>query len=291
MESKKTGSGFFNKIVRKVSGQGLPDEALENVSVPEELSKKIEDEFEAVKRNPGHLTGWDFDRAFDFIERHPDTSFADILLGQMYATTGQQLKGLSYSAAVKVLELLPGHAGVDSIIQGMYKIEGDFIHDLEADVIAYILQTISDHPLGEELAMALVDKNFTHAYSFITENPENVYTKGIIKAMFDRDPNVAVLLLQEKMDHPQVSAIFEGIYRITKPVSMQNLTPNAIMFILDIAPDHPNAQDMIEILVAQNYIKAYDFITHFPDHTLVDKIKACLLAKKPELQKIFDSRQ
>ncbi len=104
-----------------------------------------------------------------------------------------------------------------------------------------MLKIIPDHPLAEELTTALAVKNLTNAYDFVTANPDNVYSKKIIKAMFDRDPNIAVLLLQEKMDHPQVGSIFDGIYNITKSSEIKKLTPNAIIFILDVAPDHPQS--------------------------------------------------
>ncbi len=217
-------------------------------------------EFEAVKKNPGQLTGWDFDRAFDFIERYPDTPQAEILIGQMYATSGQALKGLSYASAVKVLDRMPGHAGTQSIIKGMYALEKDYIQELRSDVIARMLKIIPDHPLAEELTTALAVKNLTNAYDFVTANPDNVYTKKIIKAMFDRDPNIALLLLQEKMDHPQVSSIFDGIYNISKDSDIKKLTPNAIIFI-----------------------KMY------PDHPLAGEIKRLVLERKPELKKLFES--
>ena len=247
-EKRKSQGGLFGKLRAKMSGK--EDEGVVGQEpVKEEESQQMIEEFEAVKRNPGHLTGWDFDRAFDFIERYPDSAQAEILIGQMYATSGTELKGLSYSSAVKVLERMPGHAGSDSIVKGMYSIERDFIEELRSDVIAYMLKSIPDHPLGDELTAALARKNLTNAYDFVTANAENAYTQGLIKAMFDRDPNVAVLLLQEKMDHPQVSSIFEGLYNITQADDIVKLTPDAIIFILDVAPDHPEAEKMIEVLV------------------------------------------
>lgn len=266
---------------------GAPaDDAAEEL--PDEELKRMLELFEAVKRNPGHLTGWDFDRAFDFIERYPDSGEAEILIGQMYATVGQQLKGLSYSSAVKVITRMPGHAGSDSIIKGMYKLEPDYIEELRSDVIAQMLTIIPDHPLAEELTTALAKKNLTNAYDFITANPENVYAKTLIKAMFDRDPNVAVLLLQEKMDHPHVSSIFDGIYGIIDNADIAKLTPNAIIFILDVAPDHPKALTMIDVLVESNYVKAYDFVKMHSDHALVADLKKQILIRKPELKKLFE---
>ncbi len=287
MKKDKSKSKFFSKLRRKGSGAEVDAASGEEELTGEDLQHMLE-KFEAVKKNPGHLTGWDFDRAFDFIERYPNTSQAEILFGQMYATTGQQLKGLSYASAVKVVGRMPGHAGNDSIIKGMYKLESDFIEELRSDVIAGMLTLIPDHPLAAELTFALAKKNLTNAYDFITANPENIYTKTLIKAMFDRAPNIAVLLLQEKMDHPQVNSIFEGIYGITDNADIRKLTPNAIMFVLDVAPDHPKAQAMIDVLVEANYVKAYDFVKSHGDHALVNDLKRQILIRKPELKKLFE---
>ena len=285
-EKRKSHGGLFGKLKAKISGKA-DGKAVEQEPVKEEESQKMLEEFEAVKRNPGHLTGWDFDRAFEFIERYPDSSQAEILIGQMYATNGPELKGLSYASAVKVLERMPGHAGSDSIIKGMYSIDKNYIQELRSDVIAYMLKTIPDHPLGHELTTALAQKNLTNAYNFVTANAENRYTPGLIKAMFDQDPNIAILLLQEKMDHPHVGSIFEGIYNITRTKDIAKLTPSAIIFILDVAPDHPKVVEMIEVLVENNYVKAYDFVKIHPDHALVDTLKDRILLRKPELAKLF----
>ncbi|MGW8194604.1 MAG: hypothetical protein ACWGOX_10100 [Desulforhopalus sp.] len=287
-EKPKTSSGLFKRLRSKISGQNEEQNVAQGAVSDDETELMMKD-FEAVKRNPGRLTGWDFDRAFEFIERYPESSQAEILIGQMYATTGQELKGLSYSSAVKVLERMPGHAGTKAIIKGMHGIESDYIEELRSDVIAFMLKTIPDHPLGEELTTALATKNLTNAYDFVTANPENVYTKALIKAMFDRDPNIAVLLLQEKMDHPHVTSIFDGIYNITREADITKLTPNAIIFILDVAPDHPRAERMIEVLVESNYVKAYDFVKMHPDHALVKILKKLILERKPELKKLFDN--
>ena len=251
-----------------MSGKEVASEAAQE-PIPKDAAQQMMEEFEAVKKNPGQLTGWDFDRAFEFIERYPDTPQSEILIGQMYATSGQALKGLSYASAVKVLERMPGHAGTQSIIKGMYALEKDYIQELKSDVIAQMLKIIPDHPLAEELTTALAVKNLTNAYDFVTANPENAYSKKLIKAMFDRDPNIALLLLQEKLDHPQVDSIFEGIYNITKKSDIKKLTPNTIIFILDVAPDHPKASKMIEVLVENNYVKAYDFVKTHPGHVKV----------------------
>jgi len=287
-DKANAGGGLFSKLRARMSGAQVESEA-EHLAGSEDDTHQMIEEFEAVKKNPGQLTGWDFDRAFEFIERYPETSQSEILIGQMYATSGQALKGLSYASAVKVLDRMPGHAGTKSIIKGMYSIEKDYIQELRSDVIAYMLKVIPDHPLTEELTTALAVKNLTNAYDFVINNPDNVYTKRLIKAMFDRDPNISVLLLQEKMDHPEVSSIFDGIYNITKSSDIKKLTPNAIIFILDVAPDHPKALDMIEVLVDSNYVKAYDFVKMHPDHALVAEMKRLVLERKPELKKLFDT--
>ncbi len=291
MKTEKSSKGLFRKLRAKISGARIEtDEAVQEPVAEGEMHQMME-EFEAVKKNPGQLTGWDFDRAFDFIERYPDTPQAEILIGQMYATHGQPLKGLSYASAVKILDRMPGHAGTQSIIKGMYLLEKDFIQELKSDVIAHMLKIIPDHPLEDELTTALAVKNLTNAYDFVTTNPDNVYSKKIIKAMFDRDPNISLLLFQEKMDHPQVRSIFEGIYNISKPADIKKLTPNAIIFILDVAPDHPQALKMIEVLVENNYVKAYDFAKMYPDHVLVPKMKRLVLERKPELKKLFEIQE
>jgi hypothetical protein len=288
MKTDKSKSRFFKKFQKKISGAQDENAVATQQLAGEEMQRMLE-LFEAVKRNPGHLTGWDFDRAFDFIERYPDSSQAEILIGQMYATTGTQLKGLSYASAVKVVERMPGHAGTDSIIKGMYKLEEDYIEELRSDVIAQMLTIIPDHPLAEQLTTALARKNLTNAYDFITANPDNVYTRTLIKAMFDRDPNIAILLLQEKLDHPQVTSIFDGIYNITDEKSLKKLTPNAIIFILEVAPDHPKVKEMLEIMVESNYVKAYDFAMTHPDHPLVEELKKYIVTRKPELQPLFEA--
>lgn len=286
-EKSKLSGGLFQKLRAKMSGAQVESTDGQGGQVEDDIHQMME-EFEAVKRNPGQLSGWDFDRAFEFIERYPNTPQSEILIGQMYATNGQALKGLSYASAVKVLDRMPGHSGTQSIIKGMYGIERDFIQELRSDVIAHMLKIIPDHPLTEELTTALAVKNLANAYDFVTANPDNVYSKKIIKAMFDRNANIAVLLLQEKMDHPQVSSIFDGIYNITDDVAIRTLTPNAIIFILDVAPDHPEAVKMIEVLVENNYVKAYDFLKTHPDHAMAVEMKKLILERKPELKKLFD---
>lgn len=282
--NEKKNNGIFSRFGRKKTGNNTAETPGTSDAVVDKGHAAMIEEFEAVKRSPGHLTGWDFDRAFEFIDRYPDSSQAEILIGQMYATTGNQLKGLSYSSAVKILERMPGHAGADSIIRGMYKLEADFIKELRSDVISYILKQIPDHPLGDELTEALAQKNITVAYDFIVANPDNPYTERLIKAMFARDANIAILLLQEKMDHPRVASIFEGIYGIEKLSDIKKLTPNAVMFIFDVAPDHPKAMQLIDVFVENNYIKAYDYIKSQPDHALAKEIMDRILQRKPELR-------
>lgn len=288
MKKDKSKSGFFGKLRKKAAHTAVEEKSGQK-SVSDAENQKMIEQFEAVKKNPGHITGWDFDRAFDFIERYPDSGEAEILLGQMYATSGMQLKGLSYASAVKVIKRLPGHAGADSIIKGMYKLEADFIQELRSDVIGELLTIIADHPLADELTTALAAKNLTYAYDFITANPENPYTKPLIKAMFDRDPNIAVLLFMEKLDHPHVASIFEGIYSITDVSLIATLSPNVILFILDVAPDHPKIKEMVAVLVERNYVKAYDFVKSYPDHAMVGELKKQILVRKPELSKLFDA--
>lgn len=288
-EKSKLSGGLFRKLRARISGSSDESSEEQALAATDDMHQMME-EFEAVKKNPGQLSGWDFDRAFEFIERYPDTTQVEILIGQMYATSGLALKGLSYASAVKVLNRMPGHAGSESIIKGMRSIERDYIQELRSDVIGDMLELIPDHPLADDLTTALARKNLTNAYNFVTTNPENVYTKEIIKAMFDSDPNIAVLLLQEKMDHPQVGSIFDGIYNIISDSDIKTLTPNAIIFILDVAPDHPKTNKMIEVLVESNYIKAYDFIKMQPDHALVMEIQELILERQPELKKIFESK-
>ena len=286
-DTSKSSGGLFQRIREKIAGQKVaePDEVKELSN--EETQQMLED-FEAVVNHTGPITGWDFDRAFDFIEQYPDSPQAEILIGQMYSTTPQSLKGLSYSSAVKVMERMPGHSGRDAIIRGMYKLEKDYIKELKSDVIAYMLKNIPDHPLADELTTALAVKNLTRAYDFVTADPENVYSKAIIKAMFERDPNIALLLLQEKMDHPHVASIFDGIYNITDDAVIEKLTPNAIILVLDVAPDHPKVRKMIEVLVESNYVKAFDFVSVHSDHSLAETIKELILERKPELKKLID---
>ena len=45
---------------------------------------------------------------------------------------------------------------------------------------------------------------------------------------------------------------------------------------------------MIEVLVENNYVKAYDFVKMHPDHAMVTEMKRLMLERKPELKKFFD---
>lgn len=285
-DSSKKKTGFFGKIRKKVSGNQRA-ESEELVQRSGDDMQQMHEDFDAVKSEPGQLTGADFDRAFEFIEQYPDSPEAEILIGQMYSTTPQTLKGLTYSSALKILETMPAHTGRESIVKGMLRLEKDYIKELKSDVIAYMLQIIPDHPLADELTTALTVKNLTRAYDFVTANPHNPNTKAIIKAMFDRDANITVLLLQEKMDHPQVGSIFDGVYNIDG-TQLSTLTPNAILYVLDVAPDHPQIGKMIEVLVEDNYPKAFHYVKVHPDHSLADMIKDTIYKRKPELRQLLD---
>lgn len=252
---------------------------------PEE--KQIQDDFDAVKTQPGQITGPDFGRAFDFIENYPESEHSELLLHQMYAISSESLKGLDYDSAITVLDRMPDHSGADAIVRGMYKLEADYIKELSTDVIAYILQIIPDHPLAKELTTALANKNITSAYNFILDQPDNVYTALVIKAMFKASPNVSLLLLQEKMDHPSVDTIFEGIYGISTAEEIADLTPNAILFVLEISPDHPKIEKMCAALVEKNYVKAFEFLKENQNFEKYDVIKSLLIEKKASLADLF----
>ncbi|MGL1930544.1 MAG: hypothetical protein OCC45_02160 [Desulfotalea sp.] len=248
---------------------------------------QVKKDFDAVKTHPGQITGQDFGRAFDFVENYPESEYAELLLNQMYAIGSEALKGLDYDSAVKVLDRMPDHSGADAIVRGMYKLEADYIKELTSPVIAYILQIIPDHPLAKELTTALGKKNITIAYNFILEHEENVYVEDTIRAMFKASPNVSLLLLQEKMDHPKVATIFEGIYGITSAEEIDSLTPNGVLFVLEIAPDHPEIGEMCKVLVEKNYIKAYEFLKDNPSFEKYDAMKSLLLKKKPSLAELL----
>lgn len=255
-------------------------------AVPLTAEQQMHDDFEAVKTQPGQITGVDFGRAFDFIEHYPNSEYAELLLNQMYSTSSDSLKGLSYESAVKVLERMPDHVGADSIVRGMYKLEEDYIAELSSTVIAYILDIIPDHPLGQELTTALAEKNIGAAYDFIQTHPDNVYTDTVIKAMFAINANIALLLLQEKLDHPKVDVIFDGIYAINDEKEMAKFTSNAIIFILEVAPDHPQIEFLVRVFVQNNYIKAYDFAKANPDFPAINLMFELIYQKLPSLRDV-----
>lgn len=284
-DKSQQGGSIFKSIFSKLTGggakqQGSSDAAVDS-SNPTENLKALE-EYEAIRQQPEALSGWDFDRAFLFLENHPDSNLAEKLKEEMYSTNSHTLKGLSYSSAVKVLERMPDHPGCDSILKGFNKLEKDYIKELTSDVIAYILTRVPDHPLHRELTVALAEKNLTNAYDFVENSPDHPCTAMIIQAMFDRDANIATLLLHERMDHPRVDAIFKGIYSISKEAAGR-LMPDAIMFIMDVASDHSYAEEMIQRLVDVNYIKAFDFVQGNPEHAHAARIKELIGVEHPEL--------
>ncbi len=252
---------------------------------PEE--QQMYDDFEAVKKNPGQITGWDFDRAFDFVENYPGSELAERLLNQMYAISSEALKGLSYESAVKVLERMPDHRGADAIVRGMYKLEADYIKELTSPVIAYMLEIIPDHPLADELTTALANKNIANAYDFVNAHEDSEHASAVIRAMFKHSPAISLLLFQERMDHPKVDSIFKGIYGITNSKEISKLTPNGIIFILEVAPDHPHIEEMLQVLVEQNHIKAFEFVKENPEHSCISTLTKLILAKRPDFEEFF----
>ncbi len=280
----KKGGGLFRKLKTKLSNGENRDAQMLSLgdSAPASQDQQIMEEYSAIKQNPDKLTGWDFDRAFDFLEKYPTSDYVERLKQEMYGTSGESLKGLTYSSAVKILQSMPEHKGVTSILSGMRKVESDYIRELKSEIIVYMLEVIPDHPLKNELAKALAEKNLTNAYDFVERNPDHPCTRVVIHAMFDRDANIATLLLHERMDHPQVDAIFEGIYSI-KPKAVNTLMPDAIIFILEVATDHRYAQQLLEALVEKNYVKAFDFVMNNPEHALSGRLAELIGKRKPEL--------
>lgn len=248
---------------------------------------RVMEEYEAIKQKPEGITGWDFDRAFDFLEKHPESEFANILKEEMYSTNSHSLKGLSYPSAIKLLKRMPDHPGVPSILNGLKKMEEDLIHEMDSDVISYILEILPEHQSREKLAESLAVKNLTNAYAFVERNPDSSATTLVIQAMFDRDPNIATLLLHERMDHPQVDAIFKGIYSIAEK-DVAKLMPDAILFIIDVASDHQFSDKLLEALVEKNYIKAFDFVQNHPEHQLAGKMMELIGKRKPELLNLLN---
>ncbi len=248
-----------------------------------EVFQLIEAEFESIKENRVQIQGSDFDRAFDFIEKHPDNDRTKQLIEEMNETNSYSLKGLSYRSAMSILEKMPDHLGAQSIIKGMYTIDKDYIQNLISDVLVFILEVAPDHPHATTLATAIANKNLTNAYNFINRNPSHPQTEFMIRAMFDRDPNISILLFMEKLDHPQVQSIFESIYAIDR-LGVSKLTPNAIIFILEVATDHRYTGELIQRLVAENYIKAYDFAINYPDFPHIENLKQAIYKRKPDLE-------
>lgn len=283
------GGGLFRKIKARLSNS--EKEKMKTVSLEDDASvsenQRMMEEYSSIKQNPDHITGWDFDRAFDFLENYPGSSYVAKIKEDMYSTNSETLKGLSYSSAVKILQQMPDHPGAPSILNGMRKVEKDYIRELKSDTIAFILEAIPDHPLKVELATALATKNLTNAYDFIQSNIDHPCTRIVIQAMFERDANIATLLLHESMDHPQVDAIFEGMYSISE-AAVAKLMPDAIIFILEVASDHPYADQLLEALVEKNYIKAFDFVISNPDHQLAGQLAELIGKRKPELTALLE---
>jgi hypothetical protein len=282
------GGSIFGRIKTKLTGGGARNKS--TVAIEEDPSAgenlKIMEEYGNVRQQPEQLTGWDFDRAFEFIEKYPDSPQAEKLKNEMYGTTSETLKGLSYPSAVKILQRMPDHPGVDSITRGLGKVEEDYVKELRSDIITFILETIPDHPIKETLTRALASKNLTNAYDFVERNPDHPCAPMVIQAMFDCEANIATLLLHERMDHPQVEAIFKGIYSISEE-AVGRLMPDAILFIMDVASDHKYADQMLVRLVEKNYVKAFEYIQTNPDHVLAGRIAELIGERKPELKSLL----
>ncbi|WP_136795375.1 hypothetical protein [Desulfosediminicola ganghwensis] len=280
----KKGGGLFAKLTSKLSANGEQEQKDDAENVDADASDNLEmiEEYNLIKQNPEKITGWDFDRAFDFMEKYPTSDYVSKVRQEMYSTNSDTLKGLSYASAVRVLKQLPDHPGVPSILNGMTKLEEDYIRELSSDVITYMLERIPDHPLKDQLAAALADKNLTKAFGFVVGLPNHPCVPLVIRKMFDSDANIATLLLHEVMDHPQVDAIFKGIYSISEEAVAQ-MTPDAIIFILEVASDHEQAGVMLDTLVAKNYVKAYDFVKNNPENELAPRLKEIIINRKPDL--------
>lgn len=276
---------MLKKIKDKLIGSRTTSKKTTSELLPEDTPVQVLqllEEYDAIKSNPLQITGRDFDRAFEFLEKHPESDKCKELIADMNSTNSDTLKGLSYPSAMHVLEKMPDHLGAKSIMNGIYKVEKDYIPKLTSDVISFILEIAPDHPQAETLVAELVNKNFTNAYLFVTENPEHPHTQLIIRSMFQKDANIAVLLLKEKMDHPQVGTIIDSIYEI-RLQAVKSLSPDAILFVLDVAPDHKNSDELIAALVQTNHIKAFEFIKEDKDNPLAKRMTDKLIIKKPEL--------
>lgn len=275
LKSQKNGSGRGEEMATDETRIETPDEKL-----------KMLDEYSKIKENPMLISGEDFDRAFSFIDKYPDSVQAQRLIEEMNNTSSESLKGLSYESAVNILTKIPDHPSAQSIISGMYTIEKDYIKKLVSNVLIFMLEIAPEHPHAKILSKAIVEKNFTNAYNFITKNPDHPQSKQMIKDMFKKDPNIALLLLQEKMDHPQTESIIEGIYDIGRR-DIAKLTPNAVIFILEIAPDHQYAEKLINRLVEENYIKAFEFVKEHIDYPNAEMMINAVCRRKPELKELF----
>lgn len=279
---KKIGSRIFKK--RGADGKnGATDQEVLNGAEEYKVSEEIEKEFEEIRENRIHLMGTDFERAFAFIEKYPDHPLTLELIAEMNQTNSYSLKGLSYKSAVNILEKMPDHFGARSIIDGMYKIKSEYIKSLLSNVLIFILEVAPDHPAAETIAKAIVGKNFTNAYNFISHHPNHPQTRYMITAMFEKDPNIAVLLLKEQMDHPEIETIISGLTSIDVK-SIQELTPSATIFIMEMVPDHIYTEDLIRHLVIENHLKALKFAKDNPDYVHLDMLKEVIFRKEPRLK-------
>ncbi len=285
--------GMFEKIKSKLlkskkNNRGRGEEMKTEAPRTEKPEEKLEmlEEYSQIKDNPTQISGEDFDRAFSFIEKYPESIQSQRLIEEMSNTNSESLKGLSYESAVNILTKIPDHPAAHSLIDGMIKIEKDYIEKLVSNVLIFMLEVIPEHPHADTITSAIVEKNFTNAYNFITKHPDHPQSKHMIREMFKKDPNIAILLLQEKLDHPQTESIVEGMYSIDSR-NVEKLTPNAIIFILEIAPDHPYAEKLINRLVEENYIKAFEFVKEHMSYPNAEMMVNAICKRKPELKKLF----
>ncbi|PID76986.1 MAG: hypothetical protein CSB24_03780 [Deltaproteobacteria bacterium] len=276
----------IKKTIKRAKQGGQEQAASFVADLPPDTPEHILDmmqEYEKIKAEPHQpITGWDFDRAFDFIEKYPESIHTAKLIEEMLDTTRETLKGLSYESAVNILQMLPSHRGAMSIINGIYKLEDDYIAELRSDIIMFIMEIAPDHPRLDVLGKNLVYNNFTKAYAFIEANPDHPETKKIIEFMFEKDPNIATLLLKERMDHAQVESILAGIYNIDARY-VKTMMPDVLIFILEVAPDHKYEKLIISVLISKNYIKAFDFVKENPQHPHSAYMRKMICRKKPEL--------
>lgn len=244
-------------------------------------------EHEKVKENPLQLKGKDFDRSFPFPAKYPDSKQAGDIISEMNDIESEQIAGPSYESFVKILSQMPAHPVTKDTTAALKNIEREEIDLLSSDIIMSILKLMPDHHLARYMAQVIVEKNLTSSYEFISANQLHPQTKTMIVRMFKKDPNIAILLLQERMDHPQVDVIIDCVYSLSAS-DVQNLTPNAIIFILEIAADHQHAEKLFECLVEQNYIKAFQFVKRHKDCLNADMMVRTILKRKPELEELFN---